>query len=186
MHRLLKILLPALSLLALPATATENHWIDSVSATLGKDGNSNQTDVYRLGIQNRWNRTWFNDGAWYLGGYWDVSVGYMESGREKNSDLYEVGLIPVLRLQRDTEISSGVAPFSEIGVGGHMLSDDDIGERKLGSNFQLASHIGLGLGFGERGRYEVAYRFQHLSNAGTNSPNNGLDLHLLRFGYHFY
>jgi hypothetical protein len=64
MHRLLKILLPALSLLALPATAAENRWIDSVSASVGKDGNSNQTDVYRLGIQNRWNRTWFNDGAW--------------------------------------------------------------------------------------------------------------------------
>ena len=184
MEKLLKILLPLLVLLPPQALAADNHWIDSVSATIGKDGNSNQTDVYRIGIQNRWNRTWFNDGAWYLGGYWDVCVGNMESGRE-NSDLYEVGLTPVLRLQRDADISSGVTPFSEIGVGGHMLSDDDIGERELGTNFQLASHIGLGLGFGDRGRYELAYRFQHMNNAGTHSPNNGLDLHLLRFGYHF-
>jgi hypothetical protein len=91
----------------------------------------------------------------------------------------------VLRLQRDAEISSGFAPFSEVGVGGHLLSEDVIGKRELGTGFQLASHIGVGLGFGEKGRYELAYRFQHLTNAGIKSPNNGLDLHLLSFGYHF-
>ena len=179
-----RILLYALLLLPLPGMAAENRWIDSLTASIGEDKNSNQTDVYRVGLQNRWNRTWFNDDAWYLGGYWDVSVGYMESGYD-DSDLYEVGLTPVLRLQRDAQLSSGIAPFSEVGIGGHLLSDDEIGKRELGTGFQVASHIGLGLGFGERGRYELAYRFQHLGNAGLKSPNNGLDLHLLSFGYHF-
>jgi hypothetical protein len=160
MRKLLKTLLHGLVLLPLQAVAAENRWIDSLSASIGEDKNSNQMDVYRIGIQNRWNRTWFNDGAWYLGGYWDG-------------------------LQRDAEISSGFAPFSEVGVGGHLLSEDVIGKRELGTGFQLASHIGVGLGFGEKGRYELAYRFQHLTNAGIKSPNNGLDLHLLSFGYHF-
>ena len=88
----------------LPAVAAGNHWIDSVSATIGEDKNSNQMDIYRIGVQNRWNRTWFNDGAWYLGGYWDVSLGYMESGYD-DSDLYDFGVTPVLRLQRDAELA---------------------------------------------------------------------------------
>jgi lipid A 3-O-deacylase len=184
MRKLLKTLLNGLVMLSLPTVAAGNRWIDSMSATVGDDKNSNQMDIYRIGVQNRWNRTWFNDGAWYLGGYWDVSMGYMESGYD-DSDLYEFSLTPVLRLQRDAEISSGFAPFSELGVGGHLLTDDEIGKRELGTGFQLASHIGLGLGFGDKGRYELAYRFQHLGNAGIKSPNNGLDLHLLSFGYHF-
>lgn len=186
MQKLLKILLHGLVLLALSpaATAAENKWIDSMSGTVGKDKNSNKTDIYRLGLQNHWNRTLFNSGAWYIGGYWDVTVGYMESDVD-NSDLYELGVTPVLRLQRDTDISSGMAPFSEVGVGGHYLTDDKLGERDFGSQLQLASHIGVGVGFGDKGRYELAYRFQHMSNGGTRTPNNGMEMHLLRFAYGF-
>jgi hypothetical protein len=74
MRKLLKTLLHGLVLLPLQAVAAENRWIDSLSASIGEDKNSNQMDVYRIGIQNRWNRTWFNDGAWYLGGYWDATT----------------------------------------------------------------------------------------------------------------
>jgi hypothetical protein len=167
-----------------PAQATGNPWIDSFSLTLGQDDNSIEADVFRLGIQNRWNRTLFNGGAWFVAGYWDLSLAYMESDVD-NSDLYEVGITPVLRLQRDADLSSGISPFSEIGIGAHLLSETRLGGHDLDTALQFGSHLGVGLGFGDKGRYEVAYRFQHLSNADLGDDNDGVDFHLVKFAYNF-
>ena len=163
----------------------ENRWIDSVTTALGKDSNYNKTKAFQLGMQNKWNRTWFNEGAWFVGGYWDATLAYMKSNIKENSDLYDLSLTPVLRLQRDAELSSGVTPFSEIGVGGHLLSDNKIGERDLATKLQFCPQLGLGLGFGDKGSYELTYHYQYLTNGGIKQPNDGLKMHLLSFGYAF-
>ncbi|MGB5339028.1 MAG: acyloxyacyl hydrolase [Gammaproteobacteria bacterium] len=165
-------------------TAAGSPWIDAVSVTLGKDDNSNETSIYRLGVQNKWERTWFNGGAWFLNGYWDVTLAYLESDID-DSDLIDVTLTPVFRLQRDAELSSGVTPFAEAGVGPHLISNTRLGDRTLSTAFQLGSLVGLGLGFGDNGQYQLSYRFQHISNASIKTPNDGLELHLLRFAYAF-
>ena len=92
------------------AGANGNRWVDSVSLTLGTDEDSLDADVYRLGLQNRWGRTWFNGGAWNVGGYWDAEFAYLEAdaGQGENNNLYDISLTPVFRLQRDTALSSGV------------------------------------------------------------------------------
>jgi hypothetical protein len=182
--RILPVLVYFLVLLP-PAYGSETRWIDSVSATVGKDNNSNNTDIYRLGLQNKWNRTWFNGGAWFVGGYWDVSLAYWDSDNDNNGSLYDLSLTPILRLQRDAELSHSVSPFSEVGVGGHLLSEREIGERDLSTNFQFGSHLGVGLGFGDKGRYELMYRYQHVSNGNIKSPNQAINLHLVSFGYAF-
>ncbi len=182
----IRVLLVSLLLVAQlnPAHAAGNEWIDSFSITLGTDDNSIDATVFRLGIQNRWNRTMFNGGAWFVGGYWDVSLAYMESDID-NSDLYDIGITPVLRLQRDADISSGVSPFSEIGIGAHLLSETEIGGKELDTAVQIYSHVGVGLGFGGKGRYELAYQFQHASNADVGNDNDNVDFHLLKFAYNF-
>jgi lipid A 3-O-deacylase len=182
--RILPVIFAGFCILA-PARATEARWIDSVSATVGKDDNSSNTDLYRLGLQNRWNHTWFNDGAWYLGGYWDLEAAYWDSDHDTNGSLYEVSLTPVLRLQRDTGLSQTVRPFAELGVGGHLLTKQWIADRDLSSNFQFGLHMGAGLGFGDKGRYELMYRYQHLSNANTRTPNQAINFHLVSFRYAF-
>ena len=53
MRILLRNLLHGLLLLSLPVMAAENRWIDSVTATVGDDKNSNQMDIYRIGLRNR-------------------------------------------------------------------------------------------------------------------------------------
>jgi hypothetical protein len=168
-----------------PVHSSEARWIDSISATVGKDDNSNNTDIYRLGLQNKWNRTWFNDGAWFVGGYWEASLAYWDADDNTNGSLYDLGITPILRLQRDAGLSRTMSPFSEIGVGGHLLSERRIGDRDLSSKLQFAPHLGLGLGFGDKGRYELMYRYQHLSNANTKSPNQAINFHLVSFGYNF-
>jgi lipid A 3-O-deacylase len=183
---------PAIPLLLLAcmttAGANGNNWVDAISLTFGSDEDSVNADVYRLGLQNRWERTWFNDGAWNVGGYWDAEVAYLEADAApgENDDLYDFSLTPVFRVQRDTALSSGVSPFAEAGVGAHLLSETSLASENFATAVQFGSLLGLGLGFGKRGQYELAYRFQHISNANIKTPSDELNLHMLRLGYSFY
>jgi len=170
------------------ADANGSRWVDSVSLTFGTDEDSIDADIYRFGLQNRWGRTWFNEGAWNVGGYWDAEFAYIhaDAGRGENDALYDISLTPVFRLQRDTALSSGVSPFADAGIGAHLLTDTSLADKNYSTAFQFGSLIGFGVGFGRHGQYELGYRYQHISNAGIKDPNDGLSLHLLRLGYAFH
>jgi opacity protein-like surface antigen len=109
----------------------------------------------------------------------------MHSNKGTDDDVYGLSLTPVLRYQRDARLSSGITPFAETGIGAHLLSDTRLGNINLSTAFQFGMLVGLGVGFGERGQYELSYRFTHLANADIKQPNDGLDLHLLKLGYNF-
>ena len=59
----------------------------------------------------------------------------------------------------------------------HVSSDLGFSTR-----FQFGDHLGIGYRFE---RYDVAVRFQHLSNGGMRNPNPGINFLLLRLQYHF-
>jgi len=170
-----------------PAQAAGNNWIDAISLSYGEDLDANDAKLYRVGLQNKWQRTWMNDGAWYVGGYWNAELGYVETDREdsENDELYDLALTPVFRMQRDTSLSSGISPYAEAGIGPHLISETRLGNRRFSTALQFGSLIGFGLGFGDKGQYELSYRFQHVSNAGFKTPNDGMNLHMLRLGYSF-
>ena len=178
----------ALIALLFSVNSGANGLIDAFSITYGQDEDSNDTDVYRVGLQNRWEHTWFKGGAWYLGGYWDAELSYMESERKRKdaNDVVSISLTPVFRYQRDANLSNGVRPYAEAGIGPQLLSNTRLGFQSYSTALQFGSLLGVGLGFGSNGQYEIAYRFQHISNADIKKPNDGMNLHLLRVGYAFY
>lgn len=156
---------------------------DSLSFEVGRGDN---VSVLRLGAQWEWEQKWFAEGGWYLGGYWDAVVGYWQadSDEQDNREAIDLGLAPVIRLQQHNPGS--LAPYVEAGFGLHIISETDIYAGKdLGSGVLGASHLGLGFRFGDAGRYDLGYRFQHLSNGSIVPPNDGINLHQLRFSYHF-
>lgn len=165
-------------LAALPAYA-----LDGASLSLGSgDG----TDMVRAGLQWNWQRRWFDSGSWYLGGYWDFSVGYWHDhgSAGDNQNIVDLGATPVFRFQRN--VTSGVAPYVEGAIGVHLLSHTyvDAG-RRFSTGFQFGDHLGVGMVFGPRQQYDLAYLFQHLSNGGIRNPNNGINFNQIRFAYHF-
>jgi hypothetical protein len=90
-----------------------------------------------------------------------------------NSSLWDVGLTPMLRW---SAADSGPARFfAEAGIGAHLLSDTRINtERVFSTAFQFGEIGVVGLGFGERHRYEIGALVQHVSNGAIKEPNNGL------------
>jgi len=178
--------LSLLSLLLL-STRVEAGIIDGVSIDLGKSASTNcDLTLIRVGVQKNWQKQWFKEGAWHVGGYWDLSLGYWDnqSAEKTNSGILDIGLTPTFRLEQNDP--SAVSPYLEAAVGVHFLSHSSVSaHREFGSSFQFGDHVGAGIRFGRNHAYDLSYRFQHLSNAGIKAPNQGINYNQVRFGVHF-
>jgi hypothetical protein len=183
MNRLAHWIIASVILLA----TTTAHAVDSVSIEAGRSfgGRGDDTNMGRIGVQWDWNVKWFDQGSWYLTGYWDLSLGYWNTDDTLDDhDVVDIGITPTFRLR--SAATSGFAPYVELAVGAHYLSDKDISDRRrFSTNFQFGDHIGLGFMFGDKGQYDLSYRLQHLSNASIDSPNPGINFNQIRFQYRF-
>jgi lipid A 3-O-deacylase len=170
----------AAMMLAFPAQA-----LDGVSFEIGF-GDEN-TETIRAGLQWNWQRRWFAERSWTLGAYWDLQVGRwsgpLRPGQQQQS-VWDIALTPVFRLERAER--TRVVPYFEAAVGFHLLSDLRINsERVFSTHFQYGDHLAAGVRFGERHRYDLGLRLQHLSNGGLARPNPGINFLQLRFAQHF-
>jgi lipid A 3-O-deacylase len=183
----MRILLLTLLLLSQPlfAGSADRTWVNAVSLTFGTSNDFDESDVSRVGFQKTWRHSWFDGGAWYLGGYWDTGLTRIKADTGHTGTVYDINLSPVFRYQRDAGLSSGLTPFAEAGFGVHLLTDTHIGNNNLSTAFQFGSLLGLGVGFGERGQYELTYQYTSMTNADLKKPNDGFDAHLLKLGYNF-
>jgi len=167
----------ALWLASLPAAAVDGVAIE------GGSTHSGSTHMGRIALQWDWDRRWFQGSERHLGGYWDLVLSHFNGDVKpgQNGDITEIGLTPVFRFQPN----DFAGPYLEAGVGIHWLSQTQIGNRRLSTQFQFGDHIGLGYRFGAKGAIDLGYRFQHYSNADIKRPNDGLDFHQARLQYHF-
>lgn len=151
----------------------------------GQSAGDSNIDRYGAIATLDWNVKWLKSGNWFLGGYWEAGVDFWDSdpGRTGNDSLVDVHVTPVFRYQRETD--TGFAPFLEFGVGPHGHTESEIEDKDFDIGFAFGSHVGGGIRFGDQGRYEILYRFQHLSNASLGDKNPGVNFHLVHFGYHF-
>lgn len=152
------------------------------------EGGSGDRGINRYGIalQWDWGAQWLSLGDWHLGGYWELSASYWDGdeGRSGNDSLGEFGLTPVFRWQTAKPIY-GIMPFLEAAVGVHGMTDTEIEDKDFDTEFAFGSHGGAGIRFGQEGRFELGYRYQHLSNLGIGDSNPGINFHLVRLSYHF-
>lgn len=161
--------------------ATPSHAIDGVAIIVGSGQDAN---TMAISVQWDWERRWFTEGDWWLGGYWELDGSYWKGKDHGANDIYSLGITPVLRLQRSA--INNIMPYIELGVGAHVLSEKTVNDdKRLGTNFQFGDHLGAGIRFGQDLNYDLGYRFQHYSNAGLSSNNPGINFHELRIRYSF-
>ncbi len=149
-------------------------------------GRGQQTNASRVGAIWNMDRQWFAEGDWHVVGYWEASVASLQgkSSSSNNQRVTDLSVTPVFRLQQKNPTS--VAPYVEGAIGFNLISPTSVNDgRRLGSAFQFGDHVGFGILFGEHKQFELGYRFQHISNGGIKQPNQGLNLNLLHFVYHF-
>jgi lipid A 3-O-deacylase len=146
-------------------------------------GGGDGTDMARVTVQWDWSKRWFQGSDWHLGGYWELGLGYWraDAAPGQNDDIAEIGLTPVFRIQRN----SLTGPYGELGIGAHLLSRTQIADKRFSTKFQFGDHVGVGYRFGEKGAWDLGYRFQHLSNGSIKKPNDGINFHQVRLQYRF-
>ncbi len=93
---------------------------------------------------------------------------------------FDAGFQPVFRY---TYKKYKVRPYIDLGAGIHFISRNTIRDREMGSSFQFSLLAGTGLSFNNK--FDLGYRFFHLSNADIHPHNNGRDEHLLVLTFPF-
>jgi opacity protein-like surface antigen len=80
-----------------------------------------------------------------------------------------------------------IRPYVEF-AGGPFWNDlaGNIPEQHSQFNFILTAGLGISYFLTDQAAVNVGYRFQHISNAGTSSPNVGLNSSLPFAGFSFY
>ena len=152
------------------------------------DSTNSDVNLYRVGLQWDWKTRWFDTGNWHLGGYWDLGLAYWDNRTiaplRTHDSITDIEFTPVFRIQQNKP--TGLSPYLEAAIGFHFLSATSVStQRAFGSSFQFGDHIGAGLRFGDKGQFDLGYRYQHLSNAGIKEPNQGINFHQVRLQYHF-
>ena len=173
-------LIPSLLIVSL-GLARDAHAAASIAI---EAGHGDATDMEQLSYVHPWDSQWFTDGNWYLTGYWEASIGRLRSSATGGQDIWDFGLTPVFRFRN--RASSGIRPYFEAAIGAHILDHTHVDKsRDLGSAFQFGDHLGAGMLFGERGQFDLGYRFQHVSNADIKRPNDGINFQQIRFAWQF-
>lgn len=152
-------------LLAGSASAEDN----AVELRYGKQGGISQYAA-ALRFGDVWSRQ---------GDYWSmrlqpvVEAGHFRyDGSRASDDSLNYGSAGLgLRIAR---AGDKVSPYLEVGLGGALLSQTQLGPRSLSTRFQFTEWVGVGLDFGKR--FSIGWRFAHFSNAGIKKPNDGIDI----------
>ncbi|CAM3469237.1 acyloxyacyl hydrolase [Parendozoicomonas haliclonae] len=181
------------------ASSSYGEWIDGIIISGGEDFASKaELRSYRISVFKEWESKWFNDGDWYVGGYFDASLNRWNSRLSKRAQISKKGedqitavaFSPVFRITRKSPWFGSWTPFGEAGIGlayqsGSMLRAKDEDPVDMGMKLQFEDRIGVGFTFGSRQQYQVILRAFHYSNAGLHSENDGFNLHEIAFGYSF-
>jgi opacity protein-like surface antigen len=159
-------------------TRTAGFWLGPAFGTRAINS-SQQHDLHLAGVSYgrvlgglRAPRRWYR-------GYLEI-VGEFYGGRQHEpSDASLAGFTVLVR--RDFAAGPRWLPFVQAGAG---LTWADIRDGDLSTDLELGLQVGGGacLRVGRGLALTLQYRWVHLSNAGLDSPNLGVDAHLLAAG----
>jgi len=123
--------------------------------------------------------------SWYEGAlYWHHEVGAALDLNHDNE--YLVGWSPLMLEYKFLDSKRSWAPNVMVGAGFAYTDWDEIASHELGSQFEFLLHAGLGLEFFlDKGSVSLNYRFFHVSNAGIERPNIGLNANVISLGFRF-
>lgn len=90
-----------------------------------------------------------------------------------------------LLLKYSDHITSRIAPYVEGGVGMVYTTQHT---REQGTQYNFLSQVGLGLQFflNKHVALTGGYRYRHLSNAGLDHPNRGINHHFALLGVSYF
>lgn len=97
-----------------------------------------------------------------------------------------IGFSPAMFRYKFIDMDKRWAPNILLGVGVAYTDWKDVSQDRLGGEFQFLLHAGVGIEFfNGAGSRSLNYRFFHVSNASSQSPNTGINAHIFSIEYRF-
>jgi lipid A 3-O-deacylase len=160
----------------LNSVAGDTASVDEFSIGIGES--KDHIHIYRLGLKQDFESTWFKSDYGRLSGYFEASLNYWE---KDSIDVYGVALSPVFVYYFGNKYNT-IIPYVEAGIGAAYISKTKIKGRDMASHFQFEDRVGLGF---KTGDYDFNVRYMHYSNAGLKKPNDGIDIFMFTLAYRF-
>ena len=163
--------------LAAPIARADSLELEAAGARYGSPANQSAESFRQGEAFADWRMPW----CWRLGPDWqvrtrlDASAGWVgDSAADAFIGTLGPGFIWGWR-QLPLHLDLAISPT--------VLSHVHFGRKDFGMPFQFTGHAGLDLDMLSRVR--LSYRFTHMSNAGLNGHNPGLNLHFVGVSYVF-
>jgi hypothetical protein len=156
--------------------------IDTEQQTLSLDrGEDGTLKHWRLAWGAEWREKFYESRRFEIGGRWELNAQQLSSTRagHRSDDDYIIGLTPLFQYRYKL---NGYHLYMETGAGLLWLNDPYIENEFKSTQIQFGDIFGLGI---QSQRFELGYRYLHISNAGIELPNPGTDLHNIHLGYRF-
>ncbi|MGB7061423.1 MAG: acyloxyacyl hydrolase [Candidatus Zixiibacteriota bacterium] len=159
--------------------STQSQAFDGISLGMGTARGS--IDIFHVGFQKQFGKSWFESRVGCLSGYHEMSLNSLEHREES---IRQIAYSPVFTYSfaGPTEI---VSPYIEGGIGISLLSDKMISGRDLSTYFQFEDRIGVGLRIGRTHIHDLNVRYMHYSNASIKQPNDGIDMLMISYSCYF-
>lgn len=124
----------------------------------------------------------FGKDQWYRGN-WELLGELFAGGQINPGNAYVVGLTPLLRYNFAT--GTRWVPFIDAGAG---VTLTDIGPPDLSTRFQFNTQAGVGVRrfITRHSALTLQYRFFHISNAGIDDPNHGVNTSMFYAGISWF
>lgn len=159
------------------AQADESGWFDVIglAGMYAIDDSNSQDSIDEYELYGAFTLPWNWGDQWRLSTEFHSGAGrYRLSG----DNVHYLSLGPVARLQnRDWPVSI------HIGVRPTLLSDSETPEIDIGGRYHFTSHVAIVAHLFDQ--VDLGFRYHHMSNAGTNKSNPGLDIYLVDLMYRF-
>lgn len=149
-------------------------------------GEGDRVEVVAAALRTREWKTWTSNERWIisLAPEWQIGFWNAKQSGINERQIVDSSVTGVLNIR--PRVTGYLPYYVDIGFGVHMLSHTRISdERNFGSSFQFGEFLGVGADFGERRRYGVAARIQHVSNGGIKRPNPGVTFAQISMFYRF-
>lgn len=153
--------------------------LEGIKVSIGSGESS--TDAYQVSLLSDFGQRLFKD---RISLHWEFGYSHWSSskGPEKNVDV--INISPVFRYDFDST-ERGCVPYVSYSVGLAYLTETRIADKRLGMHVQFDNKLDFGVRFGNGQRHDLAIGVRHVSNAGLDSDNEGLDVIRASYSYRF-
>lgn len=151
--------------------------LESAGARAGFSASESGRAFHQAEVTANWNLPWgWNLGRdWYLQSRLDVSAGWLSDHTEDAAIATAGPSVLLTRGRFPVSLEGGSSPT--------VLSRAEFGTKDFGIPFQFTTHVGLNCDI--TSHWRLSYRFQHMSNAGLDGHNPGLNMNLFGLSYLF-